>query len=107
MRGSTIKTCGAGGRAYAAVSRPDVGVQRLVDAVSEVFAPRDTVTFTAVDGVFQPEGTAEHTCRPERPVSARAVGATRRAAPIRLYNARAREVLSEIAPKGTHIDVRA
>ena len=107
MRGSTIRSFGSGGRAYAAVSRPDVGVQRLVDAVSEVFVARDTVTFTAVDGVFEPEQTAERTCRPERPVDVRAVCAPRRAAPIRLYNARAVEVLSEIAPKGTRIDIRA
>ena len=91
----------AGGLGAAAL-RPPVGgrLGRIVDAVSSVFAPRDTFDFSPVDGVYRPEGNSGRGAR-QAITSAAAVDAHR------LYNARAGTDYVWTGPKGEQVNVFA
>lgn len=97
---------GRGGAAAAmAAARPQSGLQRFVEAVSEVFAPRDTVSFSAVDGVFHPELDSED--GGQRTPPARRVDGPRDVPAHRAYDARAQTRYHLIAARGTRLDVVA
>lgn len=97
---------GRGGAAAAmAAARPHTGLQRFVEAVSEVFAPRDTVSFSAVNGVFHPELDSEG--GGHRAAPAHRVDAARDVPAHRAYDARAQTRYHLIAARGTRLDVVA
>jgi hypothetical protein len=80
-------------------------VDRVVDAIAGFFNPGATVNFAPVDGVYKaetnPDGRTTGLTQSQR------VQATRSDAPIRLYNARAREVYMQAPVLGSMIDDRA
>ncbi len=89
------------GAAAAVAARPS-GVRRFVDAVARVFAAPDTVSFTAVDGVF-----VEADPVAERPAARHEVEHSPRADAHRLYNARAGTSYVYTGGTGAYIDVHA
>ncbi len=91
------------GGAAAALHRPGGGgVRRVVDAVSSLFAPRDTIDFTPVDGVYRLDNDAAGARRGRARVEA-----STRIDSHRLYNARAGTDYIHIGPKGVRVDVIA
>lgn len=90
------------GGAAAALHPGGGGVRRLVDAVSAVFAPRDTIDFTPVDGVYRTGDDASSRRRPRSRVQAAA-----RIDAHRLYNARAGTDYVYTGPRGVHVDLVA
>lgn len=80
-------------------------VDRVVDAISGLFGAGGTVNFAPVDGVYRaetnPDGKATGLQATQR------VNATREDAPVRLYNARAREVYMSAPVLGSFVDTRA
>jgi hypothetical protein len=101
--GSVAARAGAvsGGAGHA---RP-TAVDRVVDAIAGLFNAGATVNFAPVDGVYKaetnPDGRATGLTQQQR------VQATRADAPIRLYNARAREIYMQAPVLGSMIDERA
>lgn len=95
----------AGAAAVAASHAKPHAVDRMVDAIAGFFGAGATVNFAPVDGVFKaevnPDGKAVGLTQNQR------VQATRADAPIRLYNARAREVYMQAPALGTLLDERA
>lgn len=95
----------AGAVSVAATQARPHAVTRVVDAISGFFGTGATVDFAPVDGVYKaetnPDGRAVGLMRQQR------VQATREDAPVRLYNARAREVYLQAPVLGSFIDERA
>ncbi len=97
-----ISRAGRGAAGAAALNSPGAGMRRLVDAVSSVFAPRDTVEFTPVDGVYRLDNDASGQRSPKRRIEA-----STRIEAHRLYNARAGTDYVYTGPKGLRVDVVA
>lgn len=88
-----------------AAARPPSGLERLVDAVSGLFGAPSSVSFRPVDGVLRPEHDPDARSLSRQPP--RRVNAARHPAPIRLYDARGRAVITELPPLGLHLDEHA
>ena len=95
----------AGAASVAATHAKPHAVDRVVDAIAGLFNTGATVDFAPVDGIYKaetnPDGRSVGLTQQQR------VQATRADAPIRLYNARAREVYMQAPVLGTLLDERA
>lgn len=95
----------AGAASVAATQAKPHAVDRVVDAIAGFFGTGATVNFAPVDGVYKaevnPDGKSVGLTQTQR------VQATRADAPIRLYNARAREVYMQAPVLGSMLDERA
>jgi len=95
----------AGAVSAAATHARPTTVDRVVDTLAGLFNSGATVNFAPVDGVYKaetnPDGQATGLTQQQR------VQATRADAPIRLYNARAREIYMQAPVLGSIIDEHA
>ncbi len=92
----------AGGLGAAALQRPLGGrLGRIVEAVPNAFAPRDTFDFTPVDGVYRPDSNSGRRGARGR------IEVAGRVEAHRLYNARAGTDYVWTGAKGGLLNVRA
>lgn len=91
---------GAGG---AAALRPSSGMLRLVEAVGDLLAPREAVSFAPVEGVFRAENETEDGAGPH---DVRRVEQPRQTEAIRLYNHRGAATYAYVGPVGQRLSVR-
>ncbi len=104
MRAGSISARGGAAALAPSQARPHA-VDRVVDAIAGFFGG-STVNFAPVDGVFRAE-TNPDAKGATGLVQTQRVQATREDAPIRLYNARAREIYMAAPVLGSMIDQRA
>ena len=104
MRAGSVAARAGAASVAASHARPHA-VERMVDAIAGLFGAGSTVSFAPVDGVFRAETQPD--ARSTGLAPTQRVQAARGDAPIRLYNARAREVYMQAPVLGSLIDERA
>lgn len=104
MRAGSISARPGAAALGATAARPHA-VDRVVDAIAGLFGAGGTVNFAPVDGVFRaetnPDGKSVGLAPTQR------VQATRSDSPVRMYNARAREIYVAAPVLGSMVDTRA